>query len=111
MRNFDLSDTDINETSTPHIAWCANCAGPTDLDDHGWCISCRDSGEHNAIELVVPENVPPTSPRSIECSLCGADPGEYCHAGEDGGGYNHAARVEDHEAEHEVIAARPRRYA
>jgi hypothetical protein len=111
MRNFDLSDTDINETTTPHVAWCANCDGPTDLDGNGECVACRDSGERNDVELVVPESIPSTSPRSIECSLCGADPGEFCHPGEDGSGYNHAARVEEHEDQHGVIAARERRYA
>lgn len=107
MNHFDLSDADLNETETPFIAWCAGCDGPTDLDETGRCIPCRDSGDRHDVESVVPERIPPTSPRSIECPTCGADPGAFCHPGEDGAGYNHAARVEEHEVDHGVLAARP----
>lgn len=108
MKNFDTSDIDISETETPHIAWCALCDGPTDLNERGRCTTCVDNGEGHDVESVVAEPVPQTSPRSIECPTCGADPGEFCHEGEDGAGYNHAARVEEHELEHGVVAARPR---
>lgn len=103
MKNFDLTDV----MDAPRVAWCAICDGPADVDEEGRCITCRDNGDAHDVEAVIPEGVPPGSPRSIECSLCGADIGEYCHPGEDGGGYNHSQRVDEHEEEHGIIAARP----
>lgn len=103
MKEFDLSDV----TDAPRVAWCTICDGPTDLNDDGRCVECVDNGDAHDVESVVPEAIPPGSPRSIECSLCGADIGEYCHPGEDGAGYNHSTRVEGHEEEHGVLAARP----
>lgn len=102
MDNFDLSDTE-----SPRLAWCVPCEGPTDIDEAGRCATCVENGDAHDVESVVPEAVPPGSPRAIECSLCGADVGEYCHPGEEGGGFNHSMRVEDHEDEHNVVAARP----
>lgn len=100
MKNFDTSDieNEFDETDSLRMAWCVNCDEPVDLDCNGECVVCRENGEPRAIEIVVLEKIPPTSPRSIECPLCGADPGEFCHPGEDGDGYSHAARVEELES-------------
>jgi hypothetical protein len=93
VKDFDLSDVSDDNN---RIAWCANCDEPVETDEIGRCIACRDNGEPGQdIELVVIEPIPASSPRSSECCVCGADIGEFCHPGEDGAGYNHAARVED----------------
>lgn len=98
-----------NEHLSPEQAWCSECAGPVDVDDSGCCVTCRDDGYPGIVSNVVIETVPDESPRSIECGMCGADPGEHCYPGPDGSGYNHAERVEAHEREYGVVAAR--RYA
>lgn len=100
--DFDRSDED----DVSHVAWCAVCDGPAELDEQGRCASCVENGDGHDVESVIHESVPRTSPRSIECRLCGADVGEYCRPGEDGGGFNHTARVDEHE-DRGVLAARP----
>lgn len=87
------------ETEQPHQRWCVSCDGPVDVNDDGCCIGCKDDGAHGQTDAVVLEPVPDSSPRSIECDKCGADPGAFCHDADDGQGYNHAERVEAHAAE------------
>jgi hypothetical protein len=104
MMNFDLSDEDMEEIEAPRVAWCANCDGVVDVNAQGECIGCKDADVGQQIEDVILERIPPTSPRAIECDRCGADIGEHCYLGENGEGYNHAARVEQFEAEHGVLS-------
>lgn len=101
-----MTDQDTYETDQPHQAWCVPCAGPVDVDDFGRCASCVDDGAHGITEPVVLEPVPDTSPRSIECSSCGTDPGSFCHEADEGQGYNCAARVEEHAQDAEDRAVR-----
>lgn len=103
---IEPQETETEETA-PRQAWCGSCDGPVDVDDGGGCLSCRENGDHGITELVVIERVAASSPRSIECPMCGADPGDFCHPGSDGDGYNHSERVEEHEEQFEVVASRP----
>jgi len=102
-------ETESYETDQPHQRWCAACDAPVDVNEEGACVACVDDGATGATDAVVLEPVPETSPRSIECDHCGADPGSFCHEGEDGAGFNHAERVEAHGRELEYKAEREAR--
>jgi hypothetical protein len=85
-----FEDFDTETTQDVRHAWCAACDDVVVANDAG-CTQC----EANDLELtLVPEGIPADSPRSIECSACGADVGAFCHEGEnEGEGWNHADRV------------------
>ena len=100
---MQTSEQSYEETNVPHAAWCINCDGPVDIDEHGRCITCCEEGSDCGTDDVVLE---PLGPRAIVCPRCDAAVGEVCALDDEGRGWNHAERVEeatDAEPESNVI--------